>query len=736
MSEQGINRLYSLLPAVYRVRDAERGEPLRTLMDVIAPELDGIAKDIAGLYDNWFIETCDEWVVPYIGDLLAVRPIAAVHSAGVSTRAYVANTLAYRRRKGTALVLEQLARDTTGWPAHAVEMFQHLITTQDTNHVRLQPRSTPPIRDAALAELAGTAFEACAHLPELRSIDTRGGRYNIPNIGLFLWRLQSYGMQHSTARRLISAIPNTFAFRQDGFDSPLFNPGTAESSIEHLAEEQNVPGRLRRLVLEKELAAVRQGNDKDLQFMPADNPALRVFARLDGAAAVHEVERRHIYMCALPADVATASPPPLAVAVDPSRGRLRFPASLNVTDALVTYHYGFPGDLGGGPYDRTASLVATTDSSEGQGSPFFAPHWQAGVSHTGETGTSELPIFPSLAAAVAAWNAGPPGRIGVIALMDNETDELPVGAVSPPGDLEILLKQGSRLLIASAGWPRQPDGERRRGTFVAAGLRSHVLGNLAIRADASWQSGVLFLNGLLIEGSVEVLKGRLDLLCVQHCTLVPGRGGLRVQADNDGLIVRIGRSIVGGIGIDVRVRRLEITDSIVTSASGSPELSVIAHETECALESCTVESGLDAQTLQASNCLFAGVVEVARRQLGCVRFSYVPPGSHTPRRYQCQPDVAVALATADKKLSDAEASARRAAVNTRVRPLFVSLDYGDPELGQLELRCPEEIRTGAEDGSEMGAYRFLQQPHREANLRTVLQEYLRFGLAAGAIIVT
>lgn len=36
-------------------------------------------------------------------------------------RAWVANTLAYRRRKGTALVLEQLARDVTGWPATAVE---------------------------------------------------------------------------------------------------------------------------------------------------------------------------------------------------------------------------------------------------------------------------------------------------------------------------------------------------------------------------------------------------------------------------------------------------------------------------------------------------------------------------------------------------------------------------------------------------------------------------------------
>ena len=90
-------RLYKLLPAVYRVRDADQGEPLRALLAVIEGELERVEADTAGLYDNWFIETCDEWVVPYIGDLLGVRPIRPIDSAGVSARAYVANTIAYRR---------------------------------------------------------------------------------------------------------------------------------------------------------------------------------------------------------------------------------------------------------------------------------------------------------------------------------------------------------------------------------------------------------------------------------------------------------------------------------------------------------------------------------------------------------------------------------------------------------------------------------------------------------------
>jgi uncharacterized protein involved in exopolysaccharide biosynthesis len=58
---------------------------------------------------------------------LAARSIDHV----VLERAEVANTIAYRRRKGTACVVEQLARDATGQSAAAVEFFQRIITTQN-----------------------------------------------------------------------------------------------------------------------------------------------------------------------------------------------------------------------------------------------------------------------------------------------------------------------------------------------------------------------------------------------------------------------------------------------------------------------------------------------------------------------------------------------------------------------------------------------------------------------------
>lgn len=66
--------LYNLLPAVYRIRDAEQGHPLRAFLRLIASQVDIVKEDIDRLWDNFFIETCRDWVVPYIGDLVEEPP--------------------------------------------------------------------------------------------------------------------------------------------------------------------------------------------------------------------------------------------------------------------------------------------------------------------------------------------------------------------------------------------------------------------------------------------------------------------------------------------------------------------------------------------------------------------------------------------------------------------------------------------------------------------------------------
>jgi hypothetical protein len=134
------------------------------------------------------------------------------------------------------------------------------------------------------------------------------------------------------------------------------------------------------------------------------------------------------------------------------------------------------------------------------------------------------------------------------------------------------------------------------------------------------------------------------------------------------------------------------------------------------IENSTVIGRVATRIMQlASNTIFFAdgpqPVEAQRLQEGCVRFSYIPPGSRVPSPHECQP----------KNAADA----------SRVRPLFNSLEYGKADYCQLSAHCAMEIKTGADNAAEMGAFCNLYQPQREENLRTRLNEYMRFGLEAG-----
>ena len=69
-------------------------------------------------------------------------------------------------------------------------------------------------------------------------------------------------------------------------------------------------------------------------------------------------------------------------------------------------------------------------------------------------------------------------------------------------------------------------------------------------------------------------------------------------------------------------------------------------------------------------------------------------------------------------------------------PSYTAMRYGHPAYCQLHRACPAQIATGAEDGSEMGAFSFLKSAQRVANLRAALEEYLRLGLEAGIMYAT
>ena len=726
--------LYSLLPVAYKLRDTEQGEPLRALLGILENTRSALQQDIEQLYENWFIETCEDWVAAYIGDLLGVHPLYPVSAKTFSPRSYIANTFVYRRGKGTAATLEQLAADVTGWPAHVVEFFEILATTQYMNHLRPEAIATISVRDPGPLELIGGPFESAGHVADMRPIASNRGKYNIPNLGIFLWRLMSFPVVQSVARALVSN-DGRFHFHPMGFDAPLFNQ--PQDKTTGLAEEINVPGRLRRLALYDELEARRQAI-VDGASPPAvyfgSQPVLAVW--LDGTPVPSE----QVTICDLsdnaggtdwnrpptqksytPSAGGAAVSLPIALSVDPVLGRIALPAGNTATKVKVSYSYGFSGELGGGPYDRSDSVQAITKN--------FVQFWQVGVSR-------DLPpiphlLFSTLADAVAEWNLQKPGTTGLIAIMDSET--YPENLSGPN---QVQIPAGSKLLIVAADWPRlRVHGDAADSSLSAVGVRPHVLANISIDGTAgpSDTAGQLFLNGLLIEGSLLVPAGNLGVLDIQHSTIHTGSGGITIQASsgqpNATLQTTLTRCITGPVVLPLGVAALSLTDSIVASGlAGGPDLPAItAPSGQAQIESCSVLGSTSVQVLQASNSIFTGVVTAARRQIGCARFSSLAAGSRTPRRYRCQPDLAL------QNVTDPQ---QRQAIAMRIVPQFSSLDVSQPAFAQLALTCAPELRTGADDGAEMGAFHFLSQPQREANLRSNLDEYLRFGLEAGLYFVT
>ena len=730
------DRAFELLPGIVRERDLERGRVVEALFALLASQGRLVEDDFARLYDDLFIETCDAWVVPYLGDLLGVRGLENTGTSRFSGRARVANTLAYRRRKGTATMLEQLAFDATGWRARVVELFELLATTQWLNHVRLHSPHTPDLRRGEALERIGTAFEETRHFVDVRRIARGRGRYNLPNVGIFLWRLDSDYLRRRDALRVpgTGAARGRFLVDPLGGELPLFNRPQTETEIAALATELNVPAPLRRRPLAEELDARRRaivnGRTPVARWF-GDNEVFTVEVRRAAGDAFAAIPPEQVVV----ADLSEPDPPrpegwlrppatlrylrerdgaqvdaPVAVAVDPVLGRIAFPAGEVPVAVRVSAARGVPGDVGGGAYDRRESVARFERATT---------LWHAAVGRE-LVADPAARLFATFEDAVAAWNARPAGSTGIISIVDS--------ASYLHGGVSIQFGAGSRLLVVSADWPEEePEGAPPRrvpGRIDPTGRWSHLVGEIEVR---SGEGAELWFDGLLVEGDLVLANtggAGLECLRLAHCTIVPGRGRLVVQDAHEEVAVELHRCIAGAIEIAAPARSLRIDESAVDATA--PQ-AIEAGDVPACIRGSTIVGAARVRELEASDSIFYQPVVVERRQSGCVRFSYVSEGSSTPRRHRCQPDLA---------LEGAGTSSQADAVLARMVPDFVDEAYGRPAYLQLTRSTPEEIRAGASDGAEMGVWWFLRQPQREANLRASLDEYLRLGLEAGPIFVT
>ena len=722
----GAAEIYALLPAIHQTRDAAAGEPLKALLAVVAEQVGVLEQDLRGLYDDEFIETCAPWAVPYIGDLIGWTGLLPGVPGTAGGRAEVANTIGYRRRKGTVIALEQLGADVTGRPVGVVEYFRRLAVNESLHHLRLDAGGYADLRDGSALSHLGGPFETQSRTVDVRRIAPRyrtqanpdpvaldialhgAGRHNIPDVGAWVWRWIAYPVADQPAHQVDR---QRFLFSPLGADMPLFNFPALRTSFDHLTRRADVPQPIGR----------REFHDDPVGFYGPDQSVL---VNADGSP----VDVADICVCNL-SDIFPggnwAAGPAGKIAIDPVLGRISFPANRPPPGRVtVRYSYGFPADIGGGPYDRAQRLPL--DQSK--------VTWRAVVG-AGATDLFGLPL--TFEEAVAAFNNQAQGVIGLIVLAG-----FTVLDVALTGSDAIDVKPGSQLWIIAA----ETHGPEGGGGWNPVNARVTLHGDVEIFGASdpndltdSAPQGQVFLSGVLLAGAIR-LTGRRLSVGLQDCTLVPGNGLTRdgqpanpdaasLTIEPAGTSLTLERTITGPVLINAAASA-RIIDSIVDATApwrvafagpdGSGEGGTLQ------VEDSTVIGKVRTHLMPlASNTIlmarrtaldpWQAAIWCTRRQSGCIRFCFVPSDALTPRQYRCLPN--------DPGLEQA------------LTPQFVTLRYGRPSYALLSGDCPVAAWQGADDGSQIGAYHLLYETQGTANYRARLDEYLPFNLEAGIFLI-
>ncbi len=704
-------QMYALLPAVYRARDAANGLPLQALFEVLATQSQLVEENIQQLYDDQFIETCSPWVIPYIGDLIGYNSIYEIATA-TDSRAEVANTIGYRRRKGTLIALEQVAMDVSGDAAMAVEEFKRLITTESMRHVRPHHAATVDLRQGVALDRLDSPFDTSNRTIDVRRVAPRArtvtdpdpapleialhgpGRSNIPSVAVHLWRWQAWPVSNAPA---VQVDARRYLFSPLGNDIPLFSKPAPRASFGSVTTRLDVPQPIRRREFARDIASF-YGSYLVLYVDGAAVDASQI-------QCANLSDRPGGSWCAVPAG---------RIAIDPELGRIQLAADLPAPASLrVTYCYGFPAPIGGGPYDRTSSLDQLVPAE----AAFFAV-----------VGGAE---FPTLASAVAQWNqvsASDSNVAGIIVLPSFERY-----AIDLTGANAVRLAPMSTLTIASA----EP--------VPAGGARDVVWNNarVTLRGDievvglpgAGDTAGQLLISGVWIAGQVSI-SGAAVGVQITDTTLVPGGGlkrdGAPLSHGEPSIVVTaeeatlcLTRSISGPIAAG-STAATRIYASIVDATSpccvayAGPDLTDAGGDLH--VEDSTVVGKVHTRTMRlASNTIFAArpsrmdpwpaAVWCSRQQVGCVRFCSLPFDSITPRRYECLP--------------------RDAASEPAFEPSFITLRYGHPSYALLSGDVPVGVWRGADNGSQMGVYYQLQETEAVQNVQIRAPEYLPVTLEDG-----
>jgi hypothetical protein len=715
------DKLWNLLPAIYRSLDSDEfssNGPLRELVNRIGAQAAVLRRSIDRTWEDQSIETCDDWLIPYIGDLLATNLVSNLDSR--AQRLDVAKTIYYRRRKGTFALLEELALDVTGWDAKVAEFFRRMGRTRhgldpqigqvekasdDTDKLQQaeglvgrltqsQIGGTANLRNNYGSSKTGSAFDEFFHTADFRRGRGKAGWYDIPRVGVFLWRLKSFALPPTTPVAVTTppACAGWFTLDPTGRSIPLFAAASRKSdqygSKWISPAEEQLPGAISQ--------ALYDANTKT----SLRDSAIKLYPN---SLAVLSTPVPQSDTDIIPAD---------QIRIQTERGWFAYTGS-PPQNVWVRYHYGFSSDIGAGPYDRrlkrqTPPAPAPQVTISGGGSPLMS----GGV--IPQTGTLTL---------------------------DDSLTYTGIGSIAVTGALTIRADNRQRPLIRL---PADPSGTITEWIISGAPGSS------------------LVLDGLFASGGDIVIRGSFTTITITCCTFDPGSasdmlssssppGNFAMSADGrelaptrlwiEGTVetLTVERSIMGPIRTrgGGKIQTLDIADSIlqalpesISSPPQSPPFpaefgagAIALDSGDVCLSRCTVLGGVSVHRLRVSESILHGVAKVDDTQHGCVRFTAWTQGSMLPEKYESVSMPSQAF-------------------------LFTSTDFGNPGYCQLLPTADTAIlkdtngmmqnalSAGAQDGSEMGAFARERNAMKERGLLIKFQEFMPIGLVPIIIYAT
>lgn len=841
-------RLWTALPGVYRAQDtpgaaSTAAGPLRELVDRIGAQMAVVRRSIDRLWADQSIETCSDWVIPYIGALLGTNLVNAQDTSG--QRLDVAKTIHYRRRKGTVQVLEELATDVTGWDAVVVEGFRRMARTRHGLDPAVGAAAFPTVaaddvpaflateglvgtltgtpaggtldlRDAHGASLVGSAFDEAFHFADVRAGQGVVGHFTVPKLLVFLWRLQSYPVPAGTPVARTGCPAPTYTFDPTGRSVPLFLP-PAPPAVSDPDQADFVSG----------------GSDTWAPASEWQVPGPLTNSLLTSMQA-RGVATTGIYA------VTSAGAPADVTSVAPEVGQFTLASSEDTAAPTVQYCYGFSAAIGAGTYSRPTSGSPVTPVSPtvsgggpGLGSTLAAAPATGTVvvgdsltyDQVADVGSTADPVVnlvvtaadetrpvvrPSAGGTEWVFTGGGQAELVLSGLLVSGVDIVlrgsfasvtitnctfdPGATAEPPaaaGQSPVATAADGRALTPVTVWveadPAQPPGQggavatltvtdsivgpirtRYDGAVQQASVTSSVVQAIPTTNTSTYTAGDVYDPVLLAQGLTSTdplaaallakmsaadptVAATLQTLATEGLAAAEGPlpdgvlSGLNALVADAALVdattvalfeaaVTLGPStaaLLATVAADVTAGRSSslsaadqatlnraLVDATFPVALGLSTLALAG--TAVTLTEVTAIGPLYAHQLSLSDSVVTGVIAVDDVQQGCVRFSAVVTGSQVPRQYE-------------SVLLEEDA------------PLFVSTAYGQPGYAQLLDSADQavlsgsqgtSVSTGADNGSEMGAFNSLLNPVKEQALGIKYGEYMPLGLTPVLVHVT